>query len=313
MRQEKTYVRLMRNMDKMQRSRYANDVKQYSIWAEEHGLKRASDDQIKDSLKDYVAYRLTVEHRSPETVRHNLTGVLQALGVSLMIYDPDKGHDVRARAVEEYMPVVHKSIPVKGRQETSARARTALNSRITHFAAAVGIRKAEYADLKGKDLIEREGRLYVHVSRGKGGKEQYQYILPADEQIVREAFRGVSDEGYVFSRDEIRGCDHAGLHECRREHAQRAYDYFVSELQNQGKRDEMITWLRSRWADNPQKHWDRDVAPMLDKPYRARGAVRQALIAAGRPTVYDRLALLAVSNLELAHYRCDVAVKHYML
>lgn len=300
MRLEKTYARLMHNMSKTQRDRYANDVKQYSKWASEHGLVRASDAQIKASLRDYVTYRLNDEHRSPETVRHNLTGVLQALGVSRTTHDPE-------------IPVVHKSIPTKGRQETSARARTALNSRITHFAAAVGIRKAEYADLKGKDLVEREGRLYVHVCRGKGGKEQYQYILPADEQVVREAFKGVSAEEYVFSRDEIRGCDHANLHECRREHAQRAYDYFAHELQDSSKREAMIAWLRSRWADNPQRHWDRDIAPILDKPYRARGDVRQALAQAGRPTVYDRLALLAVSNLELAHYRCDVSVKHYMM
>lgn len=311
MRQEKTYVRLMRNMDKAQRDRYANDIKQFARWASEHGLKRASDAQIKASLKDYVTYRLTVEKRSPETVRHNVTGILQALGISRMQYDPEKGHDVRM--VEEYMPVVSKSIPVKGRQETSARVRTAVNSRITHFANAVGIRKAEYAALRGKDLVERDGRLYVHVAHGKGGKEQYQYILPQDEQVVRETFSGVSGDAYVFAHDEIKGCDHANLHECRREHAQRAYDYFVSELQDQGKRAEMIALLKSRWTANPQKHWDRDIAPLLDTPYRARGDVKKALEAAGRPTVYDRLALLAVSNLELAHYRCDVAVKHYMM
>ena len=50
----------------------------------------------------------------------------------------------------------------------------------------------------------------------------------------------------------------------------------------------------------------------MDKPYITRGKVKQELLDAGRPVVFDRLALMAVSVLHLAHYREDVTVKNYM-
>ncbi len=311
MRLEKTYSRLMHNMDQKEKERYKNDVKQYAKWANKNGLKRASDEEIRASLKDYVNYRLNVEKLKPESVRHNITGLLCALKISRMVYDPEKGHDVRI--IESDIPVVSKTIPTKGRKETSARSRTVENSRIIHFANAVGIRKEEYAHLKGKDLVELDGRLYVHVAKGKGGKEQYQYILPGDEQIVRETFKGIEKEAYVFTKKEIKACGHANLHECRRLHAQKAYDYFLKELQDPTKYEQMCSLLKARWKDNPKKNWDRDIEPLLNKRYYARGDIKNALKSAGRPIAFDRLTLLAVSNLELAHYRCDVTVKNYMM
>ena len=50
-----------------------------------------------------------------------------------------------------------------------------------------------------------------------------------------------------------------------------------------------------------------------DDVYVCRGEVKQALLSANKPTVYDRVALMAVSVFHLAHWRPDVTVKNYMI
>ena len=47
--------------------------------------------------------------------------------------------------------------------------------------------------------------------------------------------------------------------------------------------------------------------------YRLRGRNRELAIAAGFPTEYDRLALMAVSIYHLSHWRNDVSVANYIL
>ena len=45
----------------------------------------------------------------------------------------------------------------------------------------------------------------------------------------------------------------------------------------------------------------------------AKGASKQRAMELGRPTSYDRLALLAVSVFHLSHWRLDVTVSNYMI
>ena len=58
-------------------------------------------------------------------------------------------------------------------------------ARIVSFQRAVGIRRAELARLLGVDLSHRNDEWYVIVQRGKGGKQQRQYILPENVDTVQ--------------------------------------------------------------------------------------------------------------------------------
>ena len=47
--------------------------------------------------------------------------------------------------------------------------------------------------------------------------------------------------------------------------------------------------------------------------YSLRGELRARAQALGRPTEYDRTALMCVSVWHLAHWRAEVTVSHYMI
>jgi CO dehydrogenase/acetyl-CoA synthase alpha subunit len=83
------------------------------------------------------------------------------------------------------------------------------------------------------------------------------------------------------------------------------------ELKDPAKREEMMRLLEERFNENPKK-MGKFSRSKMDTPYRTRGEVRKELYEANKPLEYDRLALLSVSVLALAHYREDVCVKHYM-
>jgi integrase len=204
---------------------------------------------------------------------------------------------------------IRRGQPTKGRSDESRRVRTPENQRVLAFATKVGIRKMEYSHLKGSDFVQKGGRAYVVVRKGKGGKRQEQLILPEDVEFVRSYFDG--SENYVFSKEEIKACTHANLHEIRRERAQKLYERWRVELKDPAKREEMMRLLEERFNENPKK-MGKFSRSKMDTPYRTRGEVRKELYEANKPLEYDRLALLSVSVLALAHYREDVCVKHYM-
>lgn len=52
---------------------------------------------------------------------------------------------------------------------------------------------------------------------------------------------------------------------------------------------------------------------MRDDVYKLRGGNLQKAISEGKPTEYNRLALMAVSVLHLSHWRLDVTVTNYMI
>ena len=270
-------------------STYETRIDQYVKWARDNGLKYATIAQVKESLSDYLSYR--AERWGASTVHTDAAALCKACRVSMSDY-----------------PTIYRGQPSKGR--TGARNdRNDLNSRVVSFAERVGIRKDEYQALKGTDYTERGDDAFVVVRKGKGGKQQEQYIQPEDRDFVRSYFDGM--ENYVFSKAEMKACQHANLHGIRRELAQKNYDRYCRELRTPEARERMKDRLEAIFKKNPKKKdkFDRD---LMDKPYITRGKVKQELLDAGRPVVFDRLALMAVSVLHLAHYREDVTVKNYM-
>jgi len=270
---------------------YSTRIDVYSKWARENGLKTANLAEIKASIPDYIDARRK-QGLSAATLHTDLACLCKATGASMSDFD-----------------TIRRGQPTKGRSDSSKRVRSAENQRVLAFANKVGIRKMEYAHIKGSDFVEKDGRAYVIVRKGKGGKRQEQLILPEDVEFVKSYFDG--SENYVFSKEEIKACTHANLHEVRRERAQMLYERWRIELKNPEKREEMMRLLEQRFNENPLK-MGRFNRTKMDTPYKTRGEVRKELYEANKPLEFDRLALLGVSVLALSHYREDVAVKHYM-
>ncbi len=195
------------------------------------------------------------------------------------------------------------------------------NSRIVEFQKVVGIRRAELVRLTGEDLLrDRFGRLCVRVKRGKGGKEQYQHILPKDESIVIGVFRGVEASQRVFSDEEVKQTNHAPFHALRALQAREAYKYYLDRIKN-GAQEELTKELMAYFETHHPKgkkypaqrvRFENDIKKNNGR-YYLRGDVAKRAMDVGAPIDYNRLALMCVSVFHLAHWRLDVTVKHYML
>lgn len=180
--------------------------------------------------------------------------------------------------------------------------------RLCDFAAVAGIRRAEYAQLKSNDLVyDESGYLCVQIRRGKGGKYQLQRVLPGDEMFVRSFFDG--SESCVFKREEIK--NKIDLHHLRAVLAQRAYYYYAERLRNEPEyRLQLETEIKARWRKYNKRRWKQHE---FVGAYKLRGANKELARRLGRPTEYDRLAVLAASVFHLSHWRCDVTVSNYLL
>lgn len=268
---------------------YKTRIDVYFKWAKEHGLKYATVEQVVESIPDYISYRS--QKWSASTIHTDVAALCKACSVSMSDY-----------------PTLYRGQPTKGRID-ARNDRTEANARVIAFAQCVGIRKDEYRALRGSDYITRGDDAFVVVRKGKGGKRQEQYIQPEDRDFVRSYFDGT--ENYIFSKAEMKACQHANLHGIRRDLAQKNYQRYCQELTTPEAREHMKDRLQEVFDRNPQKagRFNRD---MMDKPYTTRGKVRNELIALHKPITYDRLALMAVSVFHLAHYREDVTVKNYM-
>lgn len=183
--------------------------------------------------------------------------------------------------------------------------------RLVDFARVVGLRRAEYAQLRGRDLVCRDGRYYVHVLHGKGGREQWQLIDKEDVPIVQACFAGIDLDELVFSTEDMK--NKLNLHLLRREQAQEMYLRYVERMEeNPTYRQELTQALKQAFAD-AGKDWrkSKDMR-RLDTPYFTRKSIRRDMAANARALHYDRVALMAVSVFHLAHWRADVTVANYM-
>lgn len=215
------------------------------------------------------------------------------------------------------------------------------------LAEATGLRRRELMKITaGAIRHDESGALCVCIV-GKGGKRQRQRILPDDVKTVMtlrrmalEANGGELDKPILNT---AQFSDHIPYHTIRREHAQKAYNYFLKAVQTPEGREELRHELILRWnaehSDKPKqdKHGNRRPSELIcqtisgdyvaadpkspaakfladmNGTYRLRGDNYARAMKDGRPATYDKLALLAVSVFCLAHWRNDVTVRHYML
>lgn len=199
-----------------------------------------------------------------------------------------------------------------------------LFSRLIQFQKVVGIRRNELKKLTGSDLIEDEyGNCYVLVKRGKGGKEQMQYILPNDIELVKQTFAGIGENEPVFTDEEMK--NQINLHGLRAQHARDSYFFYLEKIQaNPRMRQALSQLLISKWEEGHQKlknksqsKYERQrrnfIYDLRDEAYILRGSNKSKAVASEMPIVCNRLALMAVSVLNLSHWRLSVTVTNYIL
>ncbi|HEL2315007.1 TPA: site-specific integrase [Streptococcus suis] len=296
------------------RTSYKRSATRFSKWAKVNGIKKISDiteevlqkyhDDLQQDPKQYTA----------ATIHTYLAPIAKAAGINLNRIKKQKRTSdkiVRGRQLE--------SNKQGKRQELNS-----LFSRLIQFQKVVGIRRNELKNLTGSDFQEDEyGNCYVYVKRGKGGKKQMQYILPKDVELVKQTFSGIDDNESVFTEEEMN--NQINLHALRAQHARDSYFFYLEKIQaNPKMRQALSQLLISKWEEGHQKlknesqskyerHRRNFIYDLRDEAYILRGSNKSKAVAYGMPIVYNRLALMAVSVLNLSHWRLSVTVTNYIL
>lgn len=289
---------------------YKAAIKRFCNWTKENRYTR---ENVLDNPQTYLQkYSDSLKARglSPATIHTYIAAPCKGLNVPMQHIDkPD-------RAIREITRSRGGKNP-RGRKD----AEKPEYARLVAFQSAVGLRRAELAHLKGEDLRIKDGKMYVVVAQGKGGKMQWQRILPRDAGIVAETFKGIGKDERVFSVDEMK--NRIDLHGMRAAHARECYDYYLTRIkQEPDYRSQLQENLKAYFREHhdPDGKLDLDAYNRfcLDMEknagmYQMRGEAKKLAEEHDRPTTYDRVALMAVSVLHLAHWRLDVTICNYLV
>lgn len=292
---------------------YGRSFEKFAAWAKTRGIRDVSEVTAAVIQEFEKALEADPRQYSAATIHGYLAPLCKAAGVPME----------EIRKPKRTAAKIRRSRRKTANQQGKREAEKEENRRLIEFQKAVGIRRSELARLRGKDLIREGNQLYVLVERGKGGKRQKQWILPADRAVVIKAFSGIGPEDPVFSRAEM--ANKIDLHALRAEHARRCYEYYIEMLNRSPRGSERLRKALLNRFDaehakmrevDPQgfaRKKEKFIADMRNDPYLLRGENREKAEAAGQPTEYNRLALLAVSVYHLSHWRLDVTVTNYLI
>lgn len=308
---------------------YKSSIGEFCSWAKnEQGITKLKDlkGRRTEIINEYSRY-LQDKGYSSGTIHTYLAPVCKGLQTKMsQIEKPKrKAGDVTKRRID--------GANLRGRRE----AQQDRYKRSVMLSQATGARRSELAKITYKDLmkVDENGYRCVAIYGGKGGKNTYQRLTP--EQIVvcdgfikQASESGISLTERVLMPSEI--SDHISYHTNRAERAVTSYHNYIKRIETEG-RETIKQELVDRWnALNPikdqifirsdgslttqKKSRAKNFIKIIndaEKPYKLRGDNRRRALEEGRPVVYDRLALLAVSVFDLSHWRVDVTMTNYML
>ena len=308
---------------------YRASVADFCGWLKtEYGIKniKALKGKRIEIINKYSEY-LQERGYSSGTVHTYLAPICKGLGIQMQQIDKPKRRagDIIKRRIE--------TANLRGRRE----AQLDRYARSVALSKATGARRTELAEMTYADLMhtDESGYRCAVIWDGKGGKTTMQRLTPqqieiCDGLIEQAKASGISLDQHVLVQYEI--SDHISYHTYRAERAAAAYSLYVDRIAANGK-EQLIRELIKRWntlnADKDRiyvrsngslatakgsraKNYIKTLRD-AEKPYHLRGDNRVRALAASRPVKYNRLALLAVSVFELAHWRVDVTVTDYML
>ena len=288
---------------------YKAAIKRFCTWTRENGYTR---EDVLNNPQPYLqkyADNLKARGLSAATIHTYIAPCCKGLNTPMQhISKPDRAIGAITRSRGGKNP--------RGRKD----AEKPEYARLVAFQQAVGLRRAELAHLQGKDLQKRDGVLYVHVQSGKGGKTQWQRVLPRDAGVVADTFKGIGKDERVFTAEEMH--NRIDLHGMRAAHARECYDYYATRIKQEPDyrshlQEDLKAYFREHHDPDGKLDLDAYNSFCLDMEknagmYQMRGEARKLAEEMERPTIYDRVGLMAVSVFHLAHWRLDVTVSNYL-
>ena len=289
---------------------YKNNINRFDNWLKLEHITKSQ--VVADPLSVCQRYSDYLYAKHPASTAHTyLSPVTKGLGLHLQdISKPKRTNKLTKGRKVDNNP--------QGKRELES----GKSPRLVKLQRAVGIRRDELAKLAPADVIQTAGGdVYVHVRKGKGGKEQYQYVLPADRDTVISIAASALLPDKIFTTEEM--TNKIDLHSIRAEHAQAAYKYYADRLAADPKYKvecikKLVAYFKKMNDNNDPRYpghfarFKHDISCSNYK-YRIRGENARIAREKGLPLIYDRVALTMVSVFFLSHWRNDVTIKHYMI
>lgn len=287
---------------------YKRDCKNFAAYCRTNNVK--TPEQLEKQKTEILQkYEDSLENAGykPATIHRYLSAPCKALNVNMKeVEKPHRTADMIARGRDTDFNIQGQRKIIQERFK-----------RLISFQKVVGLRRAELAKLRGRDLrTDESGYLCVYVCNGKGGKDQMQRILPSDVALVKKIFSEVKSDQKVFTSKEMN--NKINLHGLRAEQARRAYSYYTEKLEREPnykyvcRKELALRYKTMHTADRvTNQRFLKDI--MNDTPYVLRGKNREKAIAQEKPITYNRLAMMMVSVFHLSHWRLDVTSVNYLV
>lgn len=106
------------------------------------------------------------------------------------------------------------------------------NKEVEEFCKAVGVRRHELERLTQKDVYERDGKTYVFVYQGKGGKQRE--IEALSNRAYEIAHKGINKPNELVFKDLPTRAD---IHACRADYAKEFYSRLARDVNTLEERD----------------------------------------------------------------------------
>lgn len=212
----------------------------------------------------------------------------------------------------------------RGAKARDAHFNEALHADLVTFCRCTGLRRAELEQIRGEDLVFKNGFPFLNVSKGtKGGRPRLSPIIGSEEEV-----KNVLDQLERAGKERVhpKPSEHADIHGYRSQYGTRVYEAFKRDL-SAFKNERLIIYKNhvievynasnshskdrqtfSRYYSATEK--DAYGYPKMLPGYKDVSSVyvcRKDLAT----VVYDRRALFEASN-ALGHNREDVVAGHYI-
>ncbi len=190
------------------------------------------------------------------------------------------------------------------------------NTEFEKFCICTGLRRREITALRSTALIEKDGKYYIHIRNGKGGRERYAEIVGTVKEIEFVVNKMKKAEGQkVFSK-----IPYTDVHAMRAVYASRIYNKHArqkSEYKNERLimyHNRVIKTYTSKNIDIKNNLEYYDYSPQTG--YTLKSGYKDVRTAYycrqdKKHICYDRLALLKCSQ-NLGHNRACIVADHYL-
>ena len=252
-------------------------------------------------IQEYANY-LSADGKSSNTIHDYIVGVCRIFSVPLR--DINLPKRIAAENTNNRRANGPKAV------DSRSDANPEYSPKLVAIASVVGVRRAEYKNLRKNDFtFDEAGWPCIRVRKGKNGKKQLQRIPAESAEILQSFFDG--SDAYLFTANELR--NKINLHRIRGEVARKWYAIYAHKIMTEpGYEIALREKLRKRYEECGVLDQKWNSHEMTGK-YKIRGANRIRAIELGLPTEYYRLAVMAVSVFHLSHWRNNVTVSNYLL